>query len=416
MDKREERGLVIAALTKLQRKGSVWIVPSQSASDKKYTVDPEQKTCSCQDCQEAGFKCKHIFAVEFTMKRELAADGSVLETRSITFTEQKKYTQNWPKYNEAQTTEKHRFQVLLADLCRGIPQPARKPGKGRNATLLSDAIFAAAFKVYSTVSTRRFSCDLKDACQRGYVTKPIHYNSICAYLENPAITPILHSLIARSAAPLAAVETDFAVDSTGFSTSKFVKWFDEKYGCERSGHTWIKAHIATGVKTSIVSAVRILDRDAHDSPQFSPLVKATAETFTVNEISADKAYLSRDNLELVNQLGGTAFIPFKSNSKAGEAGSLWEKMFLFAQFKREEFFQHYHKRSNVESTFSAIKRVFGDHVRSRTDVAQVNETLGKILCHNVRVNIHAQIELGIESVFWPEEKEAQTAILPFSVR
>ena len=128
MDKREERGLIIAALTKLQQKGGKWIVPSQTAADKKYVVDPEAKTCSCPDCQESGFKCKHLYAVEITIKRELSADGSVTETRSITFSEKKKYTQNWPAYNEVQTTEKHRFQVLLADLCRGVPQPPKKPG------------------------------------------------------------------------------------------------------------------------------------------------------------------------------------------------------------------------------------------------------------------------------------------------
>ena len=44
---------------------------------------------------------------------------------------------------------------------------------------------------------------------------------------------------------------------------------------------------------------------------------------------------------------------------------------------------HYHKRSNVESTFSAFKRKSGDSVMSKTDAAMVNEVLRKILCHNL---------------------------------
>ena len=36
---------------------------------------------------------------------------------------------------------------------------------------------------------------------------------------------------------------------------------------------------------------------------------------------------------------------------------------------------HYHKRSNVESTFSMMKRKFGDALRSKTDVAMVDEKL-----------------------------------------
>jgi transposase len=60
----------------------------------------------------------------------------------------------------------------------------------------------------------------------------------------------------------------------------------------------------------------------------------------------------------------------------------------------------YHKRSNAESTFSAIKRVFGDAVRSRTHVAQVNEVLLKVLAHNIRCLIHTMAELGITPSFW----------------
>ena len=50
-----------------------------------------------------------------------------------------------------------------------------------------------------------------------------------------------------------------------------------------------------------------------------------------------------------------------------------------------------------------MKRKFGDSLRSKTDVAMVNETLCKILCHNLVVLIH---ELGIDPVFWPKSNHA----------
>jgi hypothetical protein len=59
----------------------------------------------------------------------------------------------------------------------------------------------------------------------------------------------------------------------------------------------------------------------------------------------------------------------------------------------------YHKRSNVESTFSAIKRVFGDFVRSKTPIAQINELLLKVLAHNIRCLVHSMYELGIDPSF-----------------
>jgi len=47
-----------------------------------------------------------------------------------------------------------------------------------------------------------------------------------------------------------------------------------------------------------------------------------------------------------------------------------------------------------------MKREFDDGLRSKTDVAMINETLCKILCHNLVVLIHETRELGIEPVFW----------------
>jgi transposase len=166
-----------------------------------------------------------------------------------------------------------------------------------------------------------------------------------------------------------------------------------------------------GVKTNIVTAVEILDRDAADCPQFKALVETTAKNFTIKEVPADKAYLSHDNLEMVERLGGTAYVPFKSNSVQGEAGRLWEKMFLYYQFRQEEFLKHYHQRSNAESTFSMIKAKFRDNVRSKTDVAMKNEVLCKFLCHNICVVIQSQCELGIEPVFWQNEVKEERAIL-----
>src|SRR2546423_477211 len=171
-------------------------------------------------------------------------------------------------------------------------------------------------------------------------------------------------MIARSALPLRVVETGFAVDSSGFSVSKFVRWHDEKYGVERSGHDWVKAHVCTGVKTNVVTAVEIKDRDTNDCPQLPELVRATAQNFTLGDVSADKGYLSADNVNVIAAFGGTPFIAPKSNTTGG-VGGLFEKMYHFYCFNREEFLRRYHQRSNVESTFSAVKRKFGDHVRSR---------------------------------------------------
>ena len=62
-----------------------------------------------------------------------------------------------------------------------------------------------------------------------------------------------------------------------------------------------------------------------------------------------------------------------------------------------------------------VKAKFRDHVRSKTDVAMKNEVLCKFLCHNICVIHQSHIELGIEPVFWGQEKPSDLpATIPFA--
>jgi transposase len=409
MDLRQLKALELAARTRITFADGVWLVPSsRGGGTYRVTIGPEL-ACECDDFQLHDQPCKHIIAARLVWARDHGGTAPALRTDAVPH--KPTYRQDWPRYNEAQQTEKHRFQKLLFDLCRGLPN-LKQTGPGRRWTPLADMIFACGLKVYTTVSARRFACDLKDAHTRGYLSCLMNSVSVCAFLENDKLTPVLKDLIVRSSLPLGLVETRFAPDSTGFSTSRFVRWFDEKYGGERSGHDWVKAHAICGAKTNIVTAVEIGDRDAHDSPFFKALVEKTAENFTVKEVPADKAYLSHDNLALVAGLGGTAFIPFKSNSQPGVAGSLWERMYGYYRWRREEFLKHYHQRSNAESTFAMVKAKFRDHVRSKTDVAMKNEVLCKFLCHNLCAVHRSHLELGIAPVFWGDRPAPEAAVAP----
>lgn len=398
MSGREQRGLEIAARVRPQRNGCTYIVPSQTGKGTMYTVNlkGEYPTCSCPDHETRLVKCKHIYAVEYSLRRETLADGTTTVTKTVRVT----YRQDWPAYNAAQSHEKTRVSELLRGLCDGINQPPQ--GRGRPRLPLSDVAFSAVMKVYSTVSGRRAACDLRECQEKGHISKAPHYNSVFHYLENPALTPILKALVEESASPLKAVESDFAVDSSGFATHTFDRWYDEKYGKMRSDHQWVKAHLMIGVKTNIVTSVEMTGPEAHDYPYLPPLLETTQKRFQVVELSADKGYMGRSNLEAVVNAGVVPYIPFKSNT-SGKGSELWRKMWHFYQFNRAEFLESYHKRSNVESTFSMIKAKFGASVRSKTPVAQMNEVLCKVVCHNLCVLVHSIYELGIEPVFWKED-------------
>jgi transposase len=400
MDARKERGLTIAALCKLTRKGSAWLVPSQTELGRKYTVCPDKDNphCTCPDHELTGKRCKHIFAVEFVMQREFDFEGNQVETATVTIKETRKtYSQDWPAYNAAQQNEKQHFQELLHDLCQGIEEPSQVMGRPRLS--LRDSVFAACFKVYSTVSGRRFATDLKEAQAKGFIGQAPHYNSVFRCLESEALTPILKNLIIESSMPLKTVEVDFACDSSGFATSRFLKWFDHKWGKMKSYHHWLKVHLTCGTKTGIVTAVEVKDEDGADSPFMPDMVRQTAENFTIREWSADKGYSTVENHEVVASVGGQPYIPFKCVA-TGYSGGLWAKCFHYFSYRREEFLQHYHKRSRAESVFSAIKAKFRDHIRSKSDVAMRNEVLCKVLCYNICCLIQEMYELRIEPEFW----------------
>jgi transposase len=257
------------------------------------------------------------------------------------------------------------------------------------------------------MSGRRASSDMRTATGKGHLSRSPHYSRVCRFMEDPEMTPILGDLIRESALPLRAVEVDFAIDSTGFGTCRFVRWFDQKYGIVRQRAEFVKVSVMTGVKTNVCSAVRVGGQSTADSPEFIPLLNETAKGFKPREVSADKAYSGYDNFDAVAGLGAVAYMTFKDNA-TGRLGGTYGKMLREFNRNQDAYLDHYHKRSNVESTFSMMKAKFGDSLRSKTDVAMMNEALCKVLCHNVAVLISAACELGIEATFWKPGESAPT--------
>lgn len=136
------------------------------------------------------------------------------------------------------------------------------------------------------------------------------------------------------------------------------------------------------------------------------MVEDTAKSFEIEEVSADKGYSSLDNHEAIAKVGATPYIAFKANATGG-VGGLFEKMYHYYQFNRDEFLAHYHKRSNGETVFHMIKAKFSTRLRSKGDTAQINEALCKVLCHNLCVLIQSMFEFGIVPTFCAEISVAQ---------
>ena len=392
---RKLKGVQIAQTSRIQQndKGE-WKVPSQSGNGYYVVISNGfEAKCSCPDYETRHTKCKHVWAVELIVTKEIDQQGNITITKTV----RKTYPQDWKNYNLSQQVEKEQFMKLLADITSKISQPAYTFGRPTNT--ISDSIYSMVFKVYSTFSGRRFSTDLETAKKEGFVEKKIPYNSMFRYFKKKELTPILADMVTLTSLPLRTVEKDFSLDSTGFGTGVFQRWYSFKHGKEISSQRWVKCHFMNGTKTNIITSVKVTSEFDNDYPELKALVDKTAEHFDMDEVSADKAYLGKDNLEHIESKGAQAFIPFKTNSQASGNGMTWKRLYHYFMLNNDDFLNHYHKRSNAESTVHMIKSKFGDSVRSKDWTAQINEVLCKVICHNIVCVIMEMHTLGINPDF-----------------
>jgi transposase len=385
-----------------QVKDGLFLVKSQSGPGSyRVSVGVGTVECNCPDFTKRSLPCKHAASVRFYLEKQTTLPTGEVQSERVPVT----YEQAWATYDRAQMEEVRLFDMLLSDLVSSVEEAPQD--KGRPRIPLRDELFCAVQKVYSQLSCRRAHSLFGFAVARGQLPQTHGFVVSSRALNREDVTPILHDLITRSALPLAALEGGFAPDSTGIRTTSFGGWREEKHG-EKRDHVWLKAHALAGVNTHIIARVAVTGKDGADNPQFEPLIRAAREAgLPLKEVYADKAYSARANYAIAEELGFDLYVPFKSNS-TGRATSpnnkanrekghslLWRKAFLFFQMHREEFEAKYHARSNVESVFSALKRKFGETLRSKNPVAQENELLAKVLAYNLTVLIHEIFEHGI---------------------
>ncbi len=395
---RQQRGLAIAILAQehIRPDKFGYKVPSQSGNG-VYLVNLEDGPyCTCPDFEKRNAACKHVYAVEALLQRSERLDEEPPQAVRI--------TQPWAAYNNAQIHEGELFATLLRSLCDTVPQPPQANGRPRLP--LSDMLYGMGLKVYSTLSTRRAMSGIRDAVADGRMGKEPSFSTPIRYFEREDVTPVLRQLIQASALPFRGVEVDFAIDSSGFATTAYNRWFEHKWGHVESKKAvkWAKLHIMCGVQSNIITVADATASMSADSPYLADFVRITAENFPVRDVSADMAYSSRKNLHAVANVGGTPYIPFKTGAVAKpkgwrEADPLWAQMFHHFTLRQADFNRHYHLRSNVETCFHMIKAKFGDKLRAKSDTAMVNEVLVKVVCHNICVLIRAMYALGITPVF-----------------
>ncbi|MHC1609446.1 MAG: transposase [Candidatus Methanofastidiosia archaeon] len=295
------------------------------------------------------------------------------------------YKRNWSEYNTRQMLEQLHVNNYLSYFLDQLP-PEPSGANGRPRTPLRDIIQIGINIQYTSISTRRIYSYSEFLSSLGYITAPCHFNTISKYIRDKDITPRLERVIQLSAKPLAVFEETLALDATGISKHYFSRWQDDKKDFGGKQRDYLKLHVISGTKTGSILSAIVTPSNVADITQFESLTLTASSMAKIQKVVADKAYLSRKNIDLVFALGGIPLIPFKSICTANRRGSPnWKKMYHFYHEHQDLFMQHYHQRSNVESVFSTMKRVTKRKLFSKSFEGQKNEVLLKCLVHNLRV-------------------------------
>lgn len=297
----------------------------------------------------------------------------------------KSSNRDWSAYNKAEMNEIADFDILLKELVDTLYEP--KHVWGRKPIPWRDILMIVILKAYSGLPGRRFQHEIQRLYNRGLISTNPHWSIISDRLRYSSITPYLDEIFKQTYLPFAGIETEFAVDASGFRTTSKGMYMHYRHG-ESKYKKWLKAHIAIGLETKIITAAKITEGNVSDKTQMSGLLQDIIKHFNLEYVYADKGYMSRDVIDEIYDLGAKPFIPFKSNAVTRARGARhWKKAFYYFHLQQDEFYSKYHKRSNVEATFGAIKKKLGESIKSRKFDAQRNELLCKLIAYNISIVI-----------------------------
>jgi transposase len=110
-------------------------------------------------------------------------------------------------------------------------------------------------------------------------------------------------------------------------------------------------------------------------------------------VRADKGYLSKDNVQCVEDLGATPFIKPKSYSKMLSCGRpAWRHMMFRHKQDPERFLKEYNQQKRIEAFFSNMKRRFGPSLKSRIGTMRRKEVWMRCLIMNILVVAGEEVE------------------------
>jgi transposase len=165
----------------------------------------------------------------------------------------------------------------------------------------------------------------------------------------------------------------------------FDRWLNHKSNESRD---FVKFHAAIDDRGA-AHAIAITDGTTSDTLLLPYLLNDVDARMSV--VRADKGYLSKDNVQCIENLGAVPYIKPKSYSKMLSCGRpAWRHMMFRYRKEPVAFLQEYNQQRRAEAFFSKFKRRFGP-VKSRIGTMRRREVWMRSIILNMLVVVSEEI-------------------------
>ena len=174
-----------------------------------------------------------------------------------------------------------------------------------------------------------------------------------------------------------------ALDSTGIKVSNRGDWIRHKWHVRKG---YLKIHVAVDIKRKRILSLEVTSEEVHDGRILKKLVDNASENNNLKGILADGMYDSNNNFGYLSSNHIKPGIKTRSNSKVKSTNCHARNMSVVKQQTNLERWKHsvsYGHRWMVETAFSSIKRMFGEHVTARNFPNMVKEIFLKATLYNM---------------------------------
>lgn len=212
-----------------------------------------------------------------------------------------------------------------------------------------------------------------------------HYSTLCKFASRFDSSSL--SRILKKTCILMFIVTDHvnvaAIDSTGFVTDSASYYYSTK--TEKLRKDYMKVTISVNTVNRSILAMKTTNSRCHDSKIAIQVLRASHRMKPAEVYVMDKAYDSEAIHDFIHdELKSDAIIPIRNWNASYVSGIHRQKM------ANEFDYNLYHKRSNVETVFSVIKRKFGEKIAARKYYTKLKEIKLKCIVYQLDLFLHYQ--------------------------